>query len=97
MNAFDVGDVVRCNGVFTNAAGTTVDPGTVTFKVRDPSGDVTTYVYGTDIEVVRTDTGTYHLDVTVDESGTWRYTYVGTGVNACAGEQAFFIVQSEFD
>lgn len=91
INSYDVGDLIRCTGTFTNAAGTAVDPTTVTFKVEDASGDVTSYVYDTDPEVVRDGTGVYHVDVSIDEAGRWQFRWESTGTGQAAGESEFWI------
>ena len=94
--AYDKGDLVRCTGTFTNSAGNPVDPTTVTFKVRDPPLNEMEYVYGVDAEVVRDDQGIYHVDVSVDESGRWRYHWQSTGTGQAAGEAEFSVRRSWF-
>ena len=89
-NAYDVGDEVRCTGTFTDANGAAVDPTAVYVKVKDPSGNVTTYQYGEDPEVVKSDTGIYYVDVNVDEAGDWWYRFYSTGTGQAAGEETFW-------
>ena len=96
MNTCDVGDLVRCSGVFTDEDGNAVDPGAVYCKILDPSGNVATYQYGEDDEVVRDDTGTYHVDVDVDEGGDWWYRFYSTGSAQAAGEAVFWAQASQF-
>ncbi len=93
---FDIGDLVRCEGRFANLIGTLVDPATVTFKVKDPNGDVTTYLYDTDAQVIKQDTGIYYVDVSVDKAGTWYYRFNSTGTSQAAGETAFTVAVSQF-
>ena len=94
---YDTGDVVRCTAVFTDAAGSGVNPTTVTFTFRDPAGTVVSYVYGVDPEVVRPETGTFYIDVPVeDQDGVWHIRCVGTGDNAAAGESHFIVRPSRF-
>ena len=95
-NTYDIGDLVRCTGTFTNAAGNAIDPTTVTFKVRDPPLNETEYVYGDDAEVVKDGVGVYHVDVSVDESGRWRYRWESTGTGQAAGEAEFSVRRSGF-
>lgn len=78
INEYDVGDLIRCTGTFTDASDTETDPDTVTFKARGPSGNITTYVYGVDAEVVKSSTGVYYVNLTIDESGFWYYRFAGT-------------------
>lgn len=91
-HTYDIGDVVRCTATFTNAAGAGVDPTTVVFTYLDPSGNQVSYEYGVDPEVIRPEDGAYYVDVPVNLSSTWCLRWVGTGLNAAAGE-AFFIVR----
>lgn len=92
MNIFDIGDVVRLRGSFTNSAGTAVDPSSLTLQLRrfldDPSS-FSTLVYGVN-SVVRASVGEYYHDFSVSsgsQAGEWRYRWNGTGDNAAAGEQ----------
>lgn len=93
---FQIGDKPRLEGRFKNSAGTLVDPGGVTFKVKDPSGNIDTYVYGTNPEVVKQSTGIYYIDNLVDEAGTWHYKYFSTGSAQAAGESDFEVAVSQF-
>ena len=95
-NTYDVGDLVRCVGVFADSEAAAIDPTTVTFKVREPSGDVVAYVYSTDAEVVRDGEGNYHVDVSATEAGTWHYRYESTGTGQAAGENEFEVRVSAF-
>lgn len=96
INEYDVGDVVRLSVTFTDG-GTAVDPGTVTFKVRPPVGDIVTYVYGTDAALVRTATGAYRIDYEPTLHGTYVWRAAGTVTNKAAGEQTFRVRDSVFD
>lgn len=91
-NIYDIGDLVRITGTFTNSAGVVIDPTTVLFKHKDPSGNKTTLTYGVDSAVVRTSTGVYYVDLSVDEVGTWYYRWQSTGTGQSAGE-TYFIAQ----
>ena len=91
MNFYDVGDVVRARASFTNSAGLSVDPSTVTLQHRQFLADplsLTTVVYGVG-SITRTSTGEYHLDIAVNTDGEWRYRWNGLGENAAAVEEAF--------
>ena len=96
MANYDVGDLIRCQGTFTDTNGDAVDPTTVTFIVLDPSGNETTHVYGTDAEVVRSAAGVYHVDVSIDEGGQWAYRFSSTGTGQAAGEKRYQVVESLF-
>jgi hypothetical protein len=93
---YDIGDMIRLSGSFTNSAGTATDPTTVTLKVKDPSGNIDTYTYALS-EVTKDSTGAYHKDITIDEAGQWYYRFVGTGTVAAAEEGEFEVRDSQFD
>lgn len=97
MDTYDLGKVVRSAVAFTNVAGTAVDPGGVTFKVKSPLGVITTYVYLTDVEVVKDATGSYHIDLEPDSQGVWVVRWIGTGSNKTASEGSFQMIESQFD
>lgn len=79
---------------FQDLNGTDVDPTTVTFKLYSPSGTTTTYVYGTDAELVRLNTGDYYADVVPDESGRWFYRWSSTGTGTAIAREGSFIVEA---
>ena len=83
---YQVGDQVKVAAAFTNAAGAAADPSAVVFKVRAPSGTVTTYTYGTDADVVKTATGAYYLLLTLSASELWYVRAAGTGAVVAADE-----------
>jgi len=74
---------------FTNefkVAGVLTDPTTVTCKVMNPSGDITTYVYGTDAALVKDSTGIYHVDVVCNLKKEWNVRFEGTGTCVAVDE-----------
>lgn len=93
---YDKGDAVRCSATFKNSSNVVVDPTTVTFKYKDPSGNITPLVYGTDVAVVKDSTGNYHVDVNADKSGTWFYRFESTGTGQAAEEGTFEVAESHF-
>lgn len=95
-NAYDVGDSIRLSCAFTNSAGTAVDPGAVSLKVKVPAGTVATYTYvGADI--TRDSAGNYHLDIDLATAGEWSYRWAGTSTNKAATEGEFTVRASAFD
>jgi hypothetical protein len=96
MANYDKGDLVRCSAAFTNSAGTAIDPTAVLFKVKDPSGNITSYTYVTDAELVKDSTGNYHVDVDADEVGKWYYRFYSTGTGQAAGDSDFTILETQF-
>jgi len=96
MATYDKGDLIRCSAAFTDADDNAQDPTVVGFKVRDPSNNITSYVYGTDAELVKDSTGNYHVDVDADEVGTWYYRFYSTGTGQAADESEFEIEATKF-
>lgn len=93
MNVYDVGDVIRLRGSFTNSAEAAVDPTSVTLQYRRLEANVasyTTLVYGVD-SVVKAGTGEYYHDAAFTQEGEWRFRWNGFGANAAAGEQALLM------
>lgn len=96
MNAYDKGDLVRVTGTFKNAAGELLDPGTVRFKFKDPTGLVTTFTYLTDGQLVRDSLGTFHVDIDANSSGDFFYRWESLGSGKAAAENSFNVVDSNF-
>ena len=96
MNTYSKGDLVRVTGVFKNAAGSAFDPATVRYKFKTPTGTVTTYIYGTDAQLVKDAVGNYHVDIDADMVGVYydRWEAVGTGKSAVEG--GFTVSESQF-
>jgi len=94
INVYKLGQKVRCSVDFT-VDDVLTDPTTVTCKVKDPSANISTYVYGTDEELVKDAVGQYHLDVVSDAQREWVFRFEGTGT-CTAVEELSFIVTTEF-
>lgn len=95
-NTHDLGDLVQVytDPEFTNSiTEAALDPDTVSVSVRNPSGDVTTYVYGTDPEVVKDGVGEYHINIDANEAGRWHVRFFSTG-NGQAAEERMFVVRA---
>ena len=76
------GTRARLTATFT-ALGSAVpgDPASVVFKIRTPAGVVTTLTYGVDAAVVKSATGVYYVDRTLDAKGIWWLQYKGSGAS----------------
>ena len=99
MASYTNGTVVRCVMLFySDAAKTTLaDPTTVLFRSLSPHNVVVAYTYLTHAQLVKDATGTYHVDVTTDDVGEWRYSFKGTGAVAVVEESSFVATPSVFD
>ena len=88
--SYNVGDLIRTTGTFTNADGTATDPTAVFAAYGDPSGNTTTLEYGVDVALVRDSTGNYHVDIDADEAGRWYYRFYSTGTGQASSENGAF-------
>jgi hypothetical protein len=61
-----------------------IDPDTVTVRIINPAGTVTTFIYITNAEVVRDSTGVFRYDLALTVEGIYYYRFegVGPGVNS---------------
>jgi hypothetical protein len=96
MNSYALGNLVRVSVIFTNSAGTAIDPGAVKCQVRLPAGTITTYTYGVDAGVVKDSTGNYHLDIDANTAGEWLYRWYSTSTGQAASEAVFTVEASVF-
>lgn len=88
---YNIGDVVSLEGAFTNQSGNAVDPGQVGFKIKSPTGTITTYTYPADAQIIRDSTGNYHVNWEPDRAGIWVWRFEGLVSNKAAEEQTFIV------
>ena len=88
-NTYEYGNEIIIDVVFRDQSDALYDPSEVKVSVRNPSGTVTTYVYGTDPEVIKDDTGTYHMDVYGNEIGVWYYRWYTEDADKASNEEFF--------
>lgn len=93
---YDIGDAPRFSVTF-EVDGAVQDPTTLRFKFKEPGGTETTYIYGTDAELVRDSAGAYHVDLALNTAGVWHVRWVGTGNAAGAEEYSVKVGRSAFD
>jgi len=89
MDNYFQGSRVRLKATFEDETHTLADPTTVTAKVENPNGTVTTYIYLTDAALVRESVGVYHLDIDVNVAKTWYYRFEGAGIVEAASQGSF--------
>lgn len=96
VHNYDLGDLVQVSGEFTDPdTGDHIDPDVVKVTIRKPNRTLTTYIYGTDAEVVQDATGRYSLNVDTDAPGTWYYRWWSTGDGQASGEGNFEVLKSK--
>lgn len=97
-NKYQVGDAVRVNGEFRDQNNTLIDPPVLRFKFKKPDGTITTYVYGTDAQVVRVSTGIYFVLVDSNTYGDWKYRWetegAGGALDSKSAEENYYSVTS---
>ena len=79
MEVYNLGQRVRVSYCYSNAAGEAADPDAVFVAVKEPGANTTTYQYGVDLEVVKDDTGEYHVDLSLLTAGIWAVRGYSTG------------------
>lgn len=84
MSTYDVGNKIRVTGTFTDPLNSdaAIDPTTVYCTVRSPAGVNTTYQYGVDSEITKSDTGVYYIDLPLTTTGNWSVRWWGKDSNA---------------
>jgi hypothetical protein len=92
-NKYEQHSLVRLKATFRNAALALTDPTTVSIKITLPDKSATTYVYGTDSEVVKDSTGVYYMDFSCDTAGIHKYHWHGTGAVQAAKSGEFWILE----
>lgn len=88
------GEIARISIRVTDITGTAADPGTLTLKIKPPTGPTATYVYGSAAEIVRDSLGNYHADIVMSTSGQWAYRWETTAPNGGAAEGAIVVKKS---
>lgn len=91
INTHDVGEVVRVTGLFKDINEVLADPTAVFFSYIDPSGNTTNLQYLVNVALVKDSTGTYHVDIEVDEAGDYHYRWVSTGTGKGAEIGQFMV------
>lgn len=99
---YDVGQQIRFTAVWS-IDDVETSPNTVRFKVKKPSGDEESYVFGTDSEVTQLEddeenpiAGNFQFLYTVDEGGMWVIRAEGVNTAQGAIEKAFLVKESAF-
>ena len=90
------GTTVRCSVKFQDSNGADVDPTSVIFKYRPPSGVIVSYTYPSASEVIKDSVGDYHSDVLANSAGNWDWKWEGTGSVVAVSEGSFTVSESKF-
>jgi len=84
-----IGDSARLRVTFKDAWGTINDPNAVSFKIKEPDGTTTSYVYHTDAQLVRESQGVYYVDWPITKTGAHYVHYNSTGSLVATRETVF--------
>jgi hypothetical protein len=78
--------------------GNLIDPVTVTLKVQDGAGTLTTYTYGVGPTIVRDSVGLYYALLPLTVVGNWLYAFEGDPTTNVAklGFNTFTVVAAPF-
>ena len=92
-----IGNLIKVRATFKDDTQVKMDPTVVTLHVKNPADTETSYVYGTDPEVVRESQGVYYmlLDTTA-QPGEWMFVWNSTGTLQAAGQTKFTVADTYF-
>ena len=99
-STYDIGDVVRAIGTFTDTGGTVGDPTTVKFGYTGPNSTAlstansftrTSTSTGAVDSINKESTGVYFVDITTTGSGLYETRYTSTGTLQASGESWFSV------
>ena len=91
-STYDIGDVIRAIGTFTDTGGTVGDPTSVSFLLDSPTSTApTTFTRastntGAVGSITKETTGVYFHDFTSTGQGLYEWRFTSTGVLAASGE-----------
>jgi len=86
LNDVVFGAVVQVSLSIKNMTNVLADPSAIRFLVKLPDSSVVTYVYGVAAEFVKDSVGNYHIDLVMNQSGTWVYRWETDSPNGGADE-----------
>ena len=89
VQTFDIGDVVRLEASFKNAANVATTPTTTVLTLKMPDGTLSTPA------ITANGTGVYYYDVLFSASGAWTYRWVATGTVQTAEEGRVYVRPSK--
>ena len=91
-NTHDIGDQVRLQADYTVDSVPT-NPTLVFLFVQHPNGILDSYTTG---DLTNSSTGTFYLDIVLDDSGRWDYRFASSGTVVASDENFFLVERSAF-
>ena len=99
-STYDIGDIVRAIGTFTDTGGAVGDPTTVQFAYTVPSSTAlstgnsftrTSTASGAVDSINKESTGVYFVDITATGGGLYETRFTSTGTLQASGESWFSV------
>jgi len=96
-STYDIGDIVRITGVFTDTGGALGDPTTVHFLYDTPTSTAPTTATRTSTAagdvggITKDSTGVYAYTITATGQGLYETRFTSTGTLAASGESWFSV------
>ena len=93
---YDVGDLIRITGTWTDSDEAVTDPNVVRGNVEDPSGNTSQLTMNTGI--TKSSTGVYYFDVDLNEEGRWKYRLYGlaSGNSSSQGAKSHWLIAKDW-
>jgi hypothetical protein len=76
---FDRGDAQRLSMTFLGIDDIAADPSSITVIITEPDGEVVSYDYGVDAELIKESVGNYYVDYTFTKKGRHQVRFEGVG------------------
>ena len=94
-NHYEIGQIVRMTGTFTDSDGNAQDPTEVYLDLLEPDETASTLQYGVDAGMTKSATGIYYFDQAIDQDGFWYYRWYSTGTGEASDESYFRVRKSK--
>lgn len=92
-----IGNLIKIQATFKDEDGEQQDPQVVQVRIKDPNGNASTYIYGTDPEVVHAGIGVYYVEIdTTSNPGTYQLVWNSSGTYQAAGQTEFTVEETLF-
>lgn len=91
LGTFDIGDIVKIKNEIKNEDGDFFNPDALSVTIKKPNGSVSTLVYGTDLQLVRSDVGRHFIRITIDMAGEWTIRWFSTGDGQASQEDTLAV------
>ncbi len=89
-NLYTLGQSAVLTVVWRDDEGALIDPVSIELTLTLPDDSSVSYVYDTDVELIRVSQGVYRVVHEVDQAGTWTWRWEATGIFADAQEGVFY-------